>query len=59
MSVELWRSVVPIYAFMFLNVMAVTAAFLWAGRRRLFTNEDELRHLPLREDLAPEEDHNG
>ena len=60
MSAELWRSVVPIYAFMFVNVLTVGAALAWAIRRKLFSaKEDELRRAPLDDDFSPEENGNG
>lgn len=60
MSTELWRSVVPIYAFIFVNGIVVLAAFAWAVRRKLFTaSEDEMRRAPLHDDLSHEENGNG
>lgn len=60
MSTELWRSVVPIYAFMIVNFVTVAAALAWAFRRKLFTaSEDEMRRAPLHDDLSHEENGNG
>jgi hypothetical protein len=59
MSVELWRSVVPIYVFMFLNLLAVGAALAWAVRRDLFRDEDVLRRAPLDDKRTLEENDNG
>ncbi len=59
MSAELWRSVLPIYAFMFVNLVVVATALGWAFRRKLFADEDAMRSAPLRDDLSPEENENG
>ncbi len=59
MSAELWRSVVPIYAFMFLNVLVVGAALAWARRRRLFRDEGALRRAPLDDHRTLEENDHG
>ncbi len=60
MSTELWRSVVPIYAFMIVNFVAVAAALVWAARRRLFSaSEEQLRRAPLHDDSPFQEKDHG
>jgi hypothetical protein len=60
MSGELVRSVLPIYAFIIFNFVAVAAALVWAVRRRTFTNmDDTMRQLFQGDDGPREENHNG
>ncbi|HVO20533.1 MAG TPA: hypothetical protein VMU15_14835 [Anaeromyxobacter sp.] len=54
------RSVIPIYAFIVFNFLAVLAALAWAWRSRSFTGMDEtMRQLFLHDDGPHEENHHG
>ncbi len=53
MSGELWRSEVPIWAFIFLNCIAVATAFIYAYRKGHFSDLDETMRKTLLNDDAP------
>jgi len=60
MSDDMLRSVIPIYAFIVFNFLAVLAALAWAWRSRSFTGMDEtMRQLFLHDDGPHEENHHG